>query len=295
MKRNNGFCKSVLKYIFFAFFFVLLLVAASYSPEKEVFPTDTPPPATNFPSAETPNLETPDMKERLPEEPAWSMSTEAPLPEIPVFSPDLEESEPVGDDFFKDAAFIGNSLLDGLRLHSGISCGDFYAYTSMTVMGVGVKQVVNLGNGNIGTILQGMAQKEYGKVYILLGINEIFLEPEEFSVHYGKLVGKVREIQPNADIYIMSLTPLGKEKSQSNKLYGLERLLSFNDALYDVAMEQECYYLDIYSALADEEGFLPKGDSTDGVHLIPDYYKLWLDYIKCHYSDGKNKAELEIP
>jgi hypothetical protein len=29
------------------------------------------------------------------------------------------------------------------------------------------------------------------------------------------------------------------------------------------------------------------------VHLVPDYYKVWLDYIKCHYADGNDKAELQ--
>ncbi|MGI5936459.1 MAG: GDSL-type esterase/lipase family protein [Oscillospiraceae bacterium] len=265
--------------------------------ESEASPTEIPPPATNSPGVEEePTLEATDdntPQEQAAEEPVGNTSTQEPPPEAPVFSPDLEETEPVGDEFFNDAAFIGNSLLDGFRLHSGITCGDFYAYTSMTVMGVDVKQVVELSNGNKGTILQGVAQKEYGKVYIFLGINEIYLEPEEFIWHYGKLVEKVREIQPEADIYIMSLTPLGKEKSEKNEIYGLERLLSFNEALHNLAKEQKCYYLDIYSALADEEGFLPKGDSTDGVHLVPDYYKVWLDYIKCHYADGNDKAELQ--
>ena len=78
----------------------------------------------------------------------------------------------------------------------------------------------------------------------------------------------------------------GKEKSQSNKLYGLERLLSFNDALYDVAMEQECYYL-IYSPLPMKR-ICPRATPSTAYTLYP-IITLWLDYVKCHYSDGKIK------
>jgi lysophospholipase L1-like esterase len=299
MRRFDGLCKSVLRYIFFASFFALLLAASGCVPnEDNAAQSEIPPPPTaslpvveETPAPEASSENTP--REQDAEEPAWSAPTTEPPAQTAVFSPDLDESEPVGDEFFQDAAFIGNSLLDGFRLHSGITCGDFYAYTSMTVMGVDVKQVVELSNGKKGTILQGMAQKEYGKVYILLGINEIYMEPDEFSLHYGKLVEKVKEIQPEADIYIMSLTPLGKEKSEGSDMYSLERLRSYNEALYNLAKEKECYYLDIYSALADDEGFLPKGDSTDGVHLVPDYYRVWLNYMKCHYASGEEEAQLQ--
>jgi hypothetical protein len=49
---------------------------------------------------------------------------------------DVPERTPLDNTFFSDAAFIGNSLIEGLRLFSGITECDYYAATSMSVLGV---------------------------------------------------------------------------------------------------------------------------------------------------------------
>ena len=95
-----------------------------------------------------------------------TMETQKPdTPQEPVarqetFSPDLTEQPPADDAFFADAAFLGNSLIDGFQLYSGLTTSDYYCATSMTV-------------AKSEELVSQMAQKQYGKVYLLLGINEI--------------------------------------------------------------------------------------------------------------------------
>jgi hypothetical protein len=204
-----------------------------------------------------------------------------PSPEIE--GPDIPKREPVDDEFFSDAAFVGNSLMDGFRLFSGLTTCDYYEATSMTVAGVGSKACITLDNGNAGTILDGIAQKPYGKVYILLGINEIGYEISKFTELYGTMLDSIEASQEDCDIYIMGLTPVSAAKSGSGDGFNMDRINSYNDALRDLAAERGHYYLDLVEALAGDDGFLPSSETTDGVHFSVNIYMKWLDYVKTHY------------
>ncbi len=204
-----------------------------------------------------------------------------PSPEI--VGPDIPEREPVDDEFFSDAAFIGNSLMDGFRLFSGLTTCDYYAATSMTVAGVGSKVCITLDNGSSGTILDGIAQKPYGKVYILLGINEIGYEVSKFTELYGNMLDSIEASQEACDIYIMGLTPVSAAKSAAGDGFSMTRINSYNEALRNLAAERGHYYLDLVEALAGDDGFLPSSETTDGVHFSVNIYMKWLDYVKTHY------------
>lgn len=232
-----------------------------------------------------PVIEEPAM---IPEPPAVSREPEpsapSPSPAKKQEGPDLEEREPVEDSFFEDAAMAGNSLMDGFKLFSGLTSCDYYSATSMTVVGVGEKRTVTLDNGTSGTILDGLTQKPYGKIYILLGINEIGYEVGTFIDYYAQMLDKIREAQPETDIYILGLTPVSQAKSNGSDLFNMTRIGSYNEALHQLAADKGCYYVDLVSALAGADGFLPSTETSDGVHFSPAVYKLWLDYLKTHYA-----------
>jgi lysophospholipase L1-like esterase len=237
----------------------------------------TTPPAVTDPVYDTPQPIPPDVATPPP---ALS-PTPSPTPE--VTGPDVPLQPEAEDAFFSDAAFVGNSLMDGFRMFSGLTTCDYYAATSMTVVGISSTAAITLDNGNAGTIMQGLAQKEYGKVYVLLGINEIGFEVSYFKELYGDMLDEIRDIQPDADIYVLSLTPVSAYKSSTSDIFTMTRVNSYNEALYELAGEKDCYYLDICSALSDETGYLPSDVTSDGVHFSAAHYKVWLDYVKTHY------------
>jgi len=225
----------------------------------------------------------------LPEETPSPSPSPPPSPEEGVYvrqvpeGADVPERTPLDNTFFSDAAFIGNSLIEGLRLFSGITECDYYAATSMSVMGVDSVLAVTLDNGSTGTILQGVAQKPYAKVYILLGINEIGCETSYFKEAYGNMLDSIRASQPDADIYIMSLTPVSYYKSSTSDLFNMTRINAYNKALHELAEEKSCFYLDICSALAGPDGYLPADVTSDGVHFSAAQYAVWADYLRSHY------------
>lgn len=198
-------------------------------------------------------------------------------------SPDVPEGPAKDDDYFADAAFMGNSLMDGFRLFSGLTTCDYYAATSMTVVGADSNKCITLDNGNPGSFVEGLCQKPYGKIYILLGINEIGYNLESFVDMYSEMLDKIIAAQPDCDIYIMGLTPVSAEKSQNSDIFNMEHIKTFNTALRKLAKDKGIWYLDLVEALSGDDGYLPSQETSDGIHFSASVYSTWLDYVKTHY------------
>ncbi len=179
---------------------------------------------------------------------------------------------------------MGNSLMDGFRLFSGLTTCDYYAATSMTVVGATTKACIKLDNGNTGTLVDGLIQKPYAKIYILLGINEIGFDTQTFIDYYSSMLDTIIAAQPKCNIYIMGITPVSKAKSDSSTTFNMKRINEYNTALRQLAADKGCYYMDLVSALAGPDGYLPADETTDGVHFSAQVYKNWLDYVKTHYA-----------
>ena len=61
------------------------------------------------------------------------------------------------------------------------------------------------------------------------------------------------------------------------------RLKQVNQELALIAQEKNCYYLDLWDVLADENGNLKAEIAQeDGYHLKPAGYTLWVDYLRTH-------------
>lgn len=213
-----------------------------------------------------------------------------PVPEPPTIP---LQDEPADDEFFADAAFMGNSLMNGFELYSGLTTPDYYTATSMTVLGATSKYCVSLENGNAGTMVDGLTQKQYGKIYILLGINEIGLNVDYFIEQYTAMLDKIMEVQEDCTIYIMGISPVSMAKSSSDSNFNMTRVGEYNEALFQLAKDKGCYYMDLVEALADETGYLPAAETTDGVHFSANLYTVWVDYVRTHYvvEDAENKVE----
>ncbi len=254
---------------------ISLLCSCTQKPTSE---TALPVEATASPS-----VSVPEVVETLPpiESTAPIASTPSPTPE--VFSPILSKKGAVTNEFFDDAAFFGNSLVDGFRLFSGVVESDYYAKTSLTV---------NNAKGQI----DKMSYYDYGKIYILLGINEIGNNVETFKKDYSTMIDNIKTNHPESDIYIMSLSPVSEAKSTQSDTFNIERILAYNEALLEIAYEKECYYADIYSALSDENGYLPANVTSDGIHFHSAHYLVWLEYLQTHYVLNESGEEaLETP
>ena len=197
--------------------------------------------------------------------------------------PDVPQRDAVGADYFSDSAFMGNSLMEGFKMFSGLTTCDYYSATSMTVLAASSKKCITLANGNPGTLVEGICQKPYGKIYIELGINEIGSDSNTFASDYGAMLDTIIAAQPDSKIYVMGLTPVTAAKSSGSDVFNMDRVKLYNDALRQLASDKHCYYLDLVGALAGEDGYLPADESPDGVHFSTKTYAKWLSYLETHY------------
>lgn len=223
--------------------------------------------------------------EPTPEPPPTSDPTPTPGPDYTHPVPLGEAVDP--DEWFADAVFIGDSRTDGLHLFSGITDkADFLYSTGITVFEViSDRKVIRQGDKKV-SILEALGQKEYGKVYVSLGINELGgTTGEEFTQAYSQLIDAIREIQPNARLYIQSIIPVNTAKCKANNQRSYvtnENIYTLNSALAQLVIQKQVAFLDLAEVMADEYGEVPAELSADGVHFKKEGYQLWLDYLACH-------------
>ena len=194
----------------------------------------------------------------------------------------VPESEAVDDSYFDDAVFIGNSRTEGLKKFSGLSNSTFITEVGLTVSSI-FTDYCDISGGYRSRAFDALAGMSFSKVYIMLGMNELgWVYESVFKDDYGKIIDKIREINPDAVIYIQSIIPVSKWKDSSNDVYTNANVERLNSQLRDLADEKEVHYLDVAGALMDSEGYLPYEATGDGVHLEPPYCVKWTDYLRTH-------------
>ena len=197
--------------------------------------------------------------------------------------PDLTAEEAVDDSFFANSAILGNSLVEGLRLFSNLKSLHYFSATSVSVLSATSTRNVPLRDGSTGTLVQALCQDQYDRIYIELGINEIGGNVDAFIQRYGSMIDAIRAAEPSADLYILSVLPVTRGKSQSSSSFNMTRVNLYNAALYQLAVEKNCYYMDVCSAFLGSDGYLPASWSSDGVHLYAPYYAVWENCMRTLY------------
>lgn len=241
---------------------------------EEASAYETPVPETSEPvTYETPepDVDTPET-ESMTAAPETETETAAPQ-EHSITPPYHDEAAPEG--YFDDALFFGNSLIEGLGLYSllyddSIAQAKFDTATSMTVFGAG-------------DYINDAATGGYGKIYIGLGLNEIGYDHEAIRRENEKAIDTIREGNPDAIIYLFSLTPISRYKSENDSLYNNTNAAAISQVLREVAEEKDCYFMDMVPVLAGDDGYLPSDVTTDGVHFTKEYYPKWYDYLEHNY------------
>lgn len=185
-------------------------------------------------------------------------------------------------DYFDDAVFIGDSRTEGLYINTGLSNATFYAHQGLMVDEVYTKEVVTVG-GKKTTVMDALAQTSFSKVYIMLGINETgWIYDDIFIEKYGEIIDGIRDINPDAVIYVQSILPVSSEVSATHSYIKNEKISTYNQLLQEMAEEKGLYYVNVAEAVAGSDGSLPADMATDGIHLKKDPCQTWLMYLREH-------------
>ena len=183
--------------------------------------------------------------------------------------------------FDSSVAFIGDSRTQGFIMYNGLKSVQDYSYIGLMVDTAVTKKFVKTSNGQKITLLEDMANRNIKSVYIMLGVNELgWVYPQVFKKKYEDLIDEIRKVKPNCKIYVQSIIPMTKTKSDNDKIFNNSNVAKFNKLVQEVAKEKNVTYLDVKSALVDENGNLPEEASTDGIHVDKEYCEKWLNYLK---------------
>lgn len=195
----------------------------------------------------------------------------------------VPETAEVKDTYFDDAIFLGDSRTEGLFLYSGLKTGKPYTAVGATVESVFTKANFKTESGEKVPILDAMAGQECGKIYVMLGVNELgWTKTKTYHDQYAKLIDRLRADHPEAKIALQSLPPVSAKQDEKKTYVNNERIKAYNEIIKTLAEEKECYFLDVASCLTGEGGVLPVKQTTDGVHFNKAGCKTWLGFLRTH-------------
>lgn len=198
----------------------------------------------------------------------------------------LPRTAPVEKSWFSQVSFVGDSLTQGMQMYdTGLPGAMFCAYR-----GVGPNAIVNgtsckRADGAAEVPLDALTAQQPKAVYLLLGTNVLGTDSDytSFLTYYRLMLDMISQALPNTKIYVQSITPVRPEVSQKSPGLYKERLCEINDALSAIALEKGCTFLNLWEALADENGdLIEEYAQPDGYHLLPAGYDAWVDYLCTH-------------
>ncbi len=201
---------------------------------------------------------------------------EDPQPVQPVPEPPAP-SEPVEPLSMDDALFIGDSRVTGLMEYSGLNA-DFFTCEGMSVYNIHDKplSVPNVGKM---TLTELLSNKSYGKIYLMLGINELGYNLDRTINTYSELVNTVRQMQPNATLFIMANLHVTEAMSSSHDYIHNSTIDVFNQRLFQLTDGKTIFYLDVNPEFDDGHGNLAPEYTSDGAHPYAKHYIHWGEWI----------------
>lgn len=201
-----------------------------------------------------------------------------------------EEGQPaweyvtVDETWFDDALFIGDSRTVGMSEYGSLSNATFYASTGLTVYKLFTAEIVPVEGGRQKiTIEEALQERQFAKIYLMIGINEMGTGTvETFMEKYTEVVAKLQELQPDAVIYLQAIMRVSCERSAKGDYINNEGIDLRNEEIAKLADNEKIFYLDVNSVICDEEGGLEKSYTFDGVHLMAKYVSIWKQFLMEH-------------
>ena len=220
-------------------------------------------------------------------------------------SPVTYEYTQVDDSYFNDAVFIGDSISYGFELYvtekrangeTVLGEAKFLTSGSLSygnsLWDVSDESVHPTYNGVKMKLEDAIAQIKPGKIYILLGTNDVALYGVEQTIANADTeISRMLEASPGAEIFIMSTTPkYSPAESDVDGALNNADIDALNVAMRNFAVEKGYNFMNIAPLFKDETGGLAADYCSDkegmGIHFTSAAYDIWLNFL---YSHGKQQ------
>lgn len=176
-----------------------------------------------------------------------------------------------GPEYFDDALFIGDSRTVGIRDYGTLKNAQYFCDIGLQAYQIDSSYV----DGK--TIWDFLNGKKFGKIYLMLGINEVGNDLEYTVSAYRKIVDGIRQKQPDATLYL--LANLHVATYAETAVISNDRINALNARISEMADNQKSFYIDVNSVFDDANGALTADYCSDGVHVLAKYYATWCEWL----------------
>lgn len=150
------------------------------------------------------------------------------------------------------------------------------------------KKVINKGiSGDITTGVLARVENcllaKPEKIFIMIGINDLKIGTaiDTITANQIKIIEKIQRLSPRTKIYMQSTLPVNEGMLASiYKRLNNVAIAKMNVALKLACKQKRVKYIDLQPLMIDENAELKQALSTDGLHLKPEAYTIWVNYLK---------------
>lgn len=189
-------------------------------------------------------------------------------------------------DYYSDAVFSGDSIMLGLRNYAMKSKDSFFSQADYLAAGSyslryannkkNEKELHPMYKGEQRVIWESIKMMGAKKVFLFFGVNDINILGNDGTIeYYQKLVGQIKEANPDVEIHVISMTYVvaGKDSGKLNN----DNIREFNKALKATAEKEGWGYVDLASAIQDDKGNLMASYCSDNFihHSNSCYQQAW--------------------
>lgn len=200
-------------------------------------------------------------------------------PDVPD-EPEVKPLEFVPSDksYFDDALFIGDSRTVGIYEYGDLGNVTYFATEGMSIYRLWKELVPVKGMGS--NYLEPLIKaKDYKKIYIMLGINELGYDYQETMNKYKATLDKLHELAPDAIIYVCSNLHVTATQSAKSEIHNNTNINKFNEGIKEFTDHETFFYLEVNQLFDDGYGNLREDYTADNIHILAKYYAEWAEWF----------------
>lgn len=192
--------------------------------------------------------------------------------------PEVYEFEVSDKEYFADALFIGDSRTVGLQLYGTLDNADYFATPGLNLFTI-PKAEVEIGEYGEISLEELLDKKDYKKIYLMLGINELGYDFEATLKKYNELVEQLRTKEAEAVLYVCANLHVTSIRDENDEIHNNENINRINGEIARLADNKDIFYLDVNPLFDDENGNLNEEYASDDSHVLGEYYEIWCEWL----------------
>ena len=150
------------------------------------------------------------------------------------------------------------------------------------------KLVMNRGIGGDNTFgvlarIKPIIESKPKKIFLLIGINDLGrgIPVDTISKNIEKIVVSFQAESSKTKLYLQSVLPMNDEILKTANLKNKGHLIiELNEKIKAIAVKRKLTYINLHEVFNNGKDQLKSELTADGIHIKPEAYVLWVNYLK---------------